>query len=87
MNEYAGYTFTESEDRRRITVRMTVHVLDAVSRIVPELLQGRVRRDHQDRQTNSQQACGYHRGVASNPYQSRLQTVTVGRVFIESLVL
>ena len=40
MNEYAGYTFTESEDRRRITVRMTVHVLDAVSRFVPELLQG-----------------------------------------------
>ena len=40
-NEYAGYTFTESEDRRRITVRMTVHVLDAVSRFVPELLKGK----------------------------------------------
>ena len=39
-SEYAGYTFAESDDRSRCTLRMEMHVDDAVARFEPGLLQG-----------------------------------------------
>ena len=39
--EYAGYTLAVSDDRSRVTLRMTMHVMDAVGRFVPELLEGK----------------------------------------------
>ena len=38
--EYAGYTFAESDDRSRCTLRMELHVDDAVARFELGLLQG-----------------------------------------------
>ena len=39
-SEYAGYTLAQSADRRRLTLRMSLHVDDAVGRFEPGLLTG-----------------------------------------------
>ena len=39
-SEYAGYQIAQSADRRRLTLRMSLHVDDAVGRFEPGLLQG-----------------------------------------------
>ena len=40
VTEYAGYTLAQSDDRRRLTLRMCLHVDDAVGRFEPGLLEG-----------------------------------------------